>query len=126
MAAVIGSAMLATTPVSANAVPFKSPPVVSQQNDLVTEVRRRGNRRRGHRGYRRRGRGAGVAAGILGGLIIGGIIADSERRRYRRRVIRRDDAHINWCYYRYRSYRAYDNTFQPYHGRRRQCVSPYY
>ena len=30
-----------------------------------------------------------------------------------------------WCYNRYRSYRAYDNTYQPYNGPRRQCYSPY-
>lgn len=34
-------------------------------------------------------------------------------------------AHVNWCYNRYRSYREWDNTFQPYHGPRRQCWSPY-
>jgi hypothetical protein len=34
-------------------------------------------------------------------------------------------AHVQWCYSRYRSYRAYDNTFQPYNGPRRQCWSPY-
>lgn len=34
-------------------------------------------------------------------------------------------SHVNWCHARYRSYRAWDNTFQPYHGPRRQCVSPY-
>ena len=34
-------------------------------------------------------------------------------------------AHIEWCLSRYRSYRAYDNTFQPYHGGRKQCWSPY-
>ena len=33
--------------------------------------------------------------------------------------------HVEWCYARYRSYRAYDNSFQPYHGPRRQCWSPY-
>ena len=35
-------------------------------------------------------------------------------------------AHAQWCYGRYRSYRAYDNTFQPYNGRRQQCQSPYW
>ena len=35
-------------------------------------------------------------------------------------------AHVNWCYHRYRSYRAWDNTFQPYNGPRRQCRSPYW
>ncbi|MEP9388613.1 BA14K family protein [Mesorhizobium sp. KR9-304] len=34
-------------------------------------------------------------------------------------------AHVRWCYDRYRSYRAWDNTYQPYHGPRRQCWSPY-
>ncbi|WP_265518065.1 BA14K family protein [Nitratireductor luteus] len=33
--------------------------------------------------------------------------------------------HVSWCYDRYRSYRAYDNTFQPYNGPRRACRSPY-
>ncbi len=35
-------------------------------------------------------------------------------------------SHEAWCQARYRSYRAYDNTFQPYHGQRRECRSPYY
>jgi len=34
-------------------------------------------------------------------------------------------AHVQWCYGRYRSYRASDNTYQPYNGPRRQCRSPY-
>lgn len=33
--------------------------------------------------------------------------------------------HVNWCYNRYRSYRASDNTYQPYNGPRRQCYSPF-
>ncbi|GAA4116398.1 BA14K family protein [Aminobacter aganoensis] len=33
--------------------------------------------------------------------------------------------HVRWCYNRYRSYRAWDNTFQPYNGPRQQCWSPY-
>jgi len=35
------------------------------------------------------------------------------------------NAHYQWCEDRYRSYRASDNTFQPYNGPRQQCVSPY-
>lgn len=35
------------------------------------------------------------------------------------------NAHVRWCQNRYRSYRAWDNTFQPYNGPRRQCLSPY-
>jgi hypothetical protein len=50
---------------------------------------------------------------------------------YRPRVIQRriyrggGSAHVEWCYNRYRSYRAWDNTFQPYNGPRQQCYSPY-
>ena len=83
--------------------------------------------------HRRRGYGGAVAAGVIGGAILGAAIANSNRHRYRerryrpRRVYRRryGDPHINWCYSRYRSYRAYDNTYQPYRGGRRYCRSPY-
>ncbi|MBB3591656.1 hypothetical protein FHX08_002000 [Rhizobium sp. BK529] len=34
-------------------------------------------------------------------------------------------SHVRWCYARYRSYRAFDNTYQPYYGPRRQCLGPY-
>lgn len=44
------------------------------------------------------------------------------RRAYRYRL---SQAHYDWCQARYRSYRASDNTFQPYNGPRRQCRSPY-
>lgn len=40
--------------------------------------------------------------------------------------VRRGGSHVEWCYNRYRSYRDWDNTFQPYNGPRRECVSPYY
>ena len=46
-------------------------------------------------------------------------------RRYYREG-RYSQAHIDWCYDRYRSYRASDNTYQPYHGGRRECYSPYW
>lgn len=34
-------------------------------------------------------------------------------------------AHIRWCAAHYRSYRVADNSFQPYHGPRQPCWSPY-
>lgn len=51
-----------------------------------------------------------------------------EPRRYYapRRVYRGGgSAHVRWCHNRYRSYRSWDNTYQPYNGPRRQCWSPY-
>ncbi len=54
------------------------------------------------------------------------IVYERPRRRPRRRpVARSGDAHEDWCYRKYRSYRAYDNTYQPYSGGRRYCRSPY-
>ena len=45
--------------------------------------------------------------------------------RYYRQTYYGGNAHTRWCYARYRSYRAYDNTFQPYVGPRQPCISPY-
>ncbi len=47
-------------------------------------------------------------------------------RYYRRAYYYGGGSHTRWCFARYRSYRAYDNTFQPYYGPRRACVSPGY
>ena len=40
---------------------------------------------------------------------------------YRVRV----SAHAEWCAARYRSYDVRTDTYQPYHGPRRRCASPY-
>lgn len=73
-----------------------------------------------HRHHHRHGSGDAAAA-IIGGLAAGAIIGTlaSPPRYYG------GNAHTNWCYSRYRSYRAWDNTYQPYYGPRRQCLSPY-
>ena len=51
------------------------------------------------------------------------------RRTYRYvdrvRPVRMSAAHVEWCFDRYRSYRTYDNSWQPYNGPRRVCRSPY-
>jgi hypothetical protein len=80
---------------------------------------------RGHRGYRHYRRGYREHNGYWfplaafgAGAIIGGAIAND-------RGYVGGGSHVNWCANRYRSYRAYDNTFQPYNGPRQQCISPY-
>lgn len=85
-----------------------------------------------HPGYRRHGDFWFPPAAFALGAIVGGAIAapsyDYGPRYYERRVVPSYDggsAHVRWCYDRYRSYRASDNTFQPYHGPRQQCWSPY-
>lgn len=81
---------------------------------------------RGHRGYRHYRPGYREyngfwfpAAAFIAGAIVGGALNNSQP------VYRGGDAHVQWCYNRYRSYRASDNTYQPYNGPRRQCRSPY-
>jgi hypothetical protein len=91
----------------------------------------------GHRGYpyRRPGYryyngfwfpgGAFIAGAIIGGAIANGGYYDGGVGPRYYLDGNPGGGHVQWCYNRYRSYRAWDNTFQPYHGPRRQCYSPY-
>lgn len=81
----------------------------------------------GHRGYRsprpgyRNHNGFWFPAGaFIAGAIIGGAL-NNPAPVYRGT----GNAHVQWCHNRWRSYRAYDNTYQPYNGPRQQCYSPY-
>ncbi|MEZ2126540.1 MULTISPECIES: BA14K family protein [unclassified Sinorhizobium] len=75
-------------------------------------------------GYRRHSDGWWYPLAAFGaGAIIGGAIASQPSRPAEAGI---NPRHTDWCYSRYRSYRAYDNTFQPNYGPRRQCYSPYY
>lgn len=40
------------------------------------------------------------------------------------RVVVGRSSHVRWCRNHYVSYRASDNTYQPYNGPRRECISP--
>ncbi len=88
------------------------------------------NGHRGYRnwrkGYRRHDNGWWFPLAAFGaGAIIGNTL--SQPRVYREAPSYRgySNSHVQWCYNRYRSYRASDNTFQPYNGPRQQCYSPY-
>lgn len=123
---------------SASAASFQMP-MVSVADSGVQQIRRGRNDRvrmrkgrpyyRGHRGYRGHRRGYRYydgfwfpAAAFIGGVIIGNAF------NYPRPAHRYNDwyrLHVQWCDARYRSYRVSDDTFQPYHGPRRRCNSPY-
>jgi len=124
------------------AFPSVSPPKIEapQQAQNVQYWRRGRDRwdRRGRwdrrdrwdrRRYRhRRGSNAGaIIGGLAMGAIIGGALAQpryvAPPRRYRQVG---GSSHVRWCYARFRSYRSWDNTFQPYNGPRRQSISPYW
>jgi hypothetical protein len=74
--------------------------------------------RRHHRRYRRH-----INPGFYFGIGVPAYRYVQPRRHYGYRG--GGSAHVAWCYDRYRSYRAWDNTYQPYHGPRRQCWSPF-
>ena len=70
---------------------------------------------------------AGAGAGFITGVIVN---EATRNRRYHepRYVAPRHsawDAHVNWCYSRYRSYSHRTDTFISYGGRHKRCYSPY-
>lgn len=68
------------------------------------------------------GMSAGTAAALaVGGLLVGAAIVNANRPQAQPA----GDAHIDWCFAHYKSYRLYDNSYQPYHGPRKPCISPY-
>lgn len=77
----------------------------------------------GHKGYHSKRDGYRYYNGFwfpLAAFGLGAIVGSAAARSGNS-----NNAHVDWCYDHYRSYRVYDNTFQPYHGPRRQCYSPY-
>ncbi|PBB21645.1 BA14K family protein [Mesorhizobium sp. WSM4313] len=143
LATALSASFLAAEMVPVNAQPAYVPQPQGLSSDLQTVQYRDWRRHRsfnrdfsrrgdavywnGHRGYREYRRGYRrhgdywfpLAAFATGALITGAIVNSENNRVYR------GNAHVQWCYDRYRSYRASDNTFQPNNGPRQQCVSPY-
>ena len=147
------AATFALTSIPSTAAPIFVPPTASLQSDVVQiqdnmkwrknklqyngskqgnnwngdNFRRSGKSAyyNGHRGYRYQRRGYRqhngfwfpAGAFIAGALITGAIVNNNNYGG--------GSSHVEWCYDHYRSYRAYDNTFQPNYGQRRQCNSPF-
>lgn len=125
LAAAMGLGIMA--PASAAPAVPSAPAVESQNDQMRVDVRhrhrdwRRGDWRRDDRRWHRR------HYRPRSGFSFGIIVAPRPVYRHYRHAprIHLGRSHVNWCYNRYRSYRASDNTFQPYHGPRRTCWSPY-
>lgn len=153
LVSIVCAATMAVTGIAATLAPAGAAPVLVPQFETGTadvqqvrddrRFRRQGNYYyyNGHRGSRdhrpgwRRHNGWWFPpAAFIVGAIVGGAIANQPTYRaptyraptYRAPAYRTaSQAHMRWCQDRYRSYRAYDNTFQPYYGPRQQCISPY-
>jgi len=154
-AAAIAMSPVALGPAAANSAPQPIPLGTASQasvlNDLVQvqsrhryQQHRRGFDRRGvqRRGYDNRHRrvqpqrpsrshrsGPDLGSAVVG-AIIGGIIVHQFQQQPRQQLRAQPGSflsqnHIAWCQNRWRSYRLSDNSYQPYNGPRRVCVSPY-
>ncbi len=62
------------------------------------------------------GKGHSVRQNVVGTLILLSILKKEKERK---------DLHHAWCENRYRSYLRKSETFQPYNGPRRKCISPH-
>ncbi|WP_333826340.1 BA14K family protein [Pararhodobacter sp.] len=108
----------------------------------------RGNDRRGQdrRGYDNRGRwpqqhrpqrqrqqssgpdlGSAIVGAIVGGVIVNQMqqSGQQQQQHYGHSGSYLSRNHVDWCHNRWRSYRVSDNSYQPYNGPRRVCMSPY-
>ncbi|CAN0564623.1 unnamed protein product, partial [Laminaria digitata] len=140
LSAVTALAMTATSIVPAAAVPLMAAPRAAaapiSELPVVNAQARRDHRRgfyrqgnqgfyNGHRGYRQQRRGYRqhngwwfpAGAFVLGAIIGGALAQPDPAPRYRQAPSRRaglSNAHYRWCDAKYRSYRDWDNSFQPY------------
>jgi BA14K-like protein len=128
----LAAAILAGAAAPAVAGPIPIPMAKPAMSDVIQVDRRDRFERQGNsvflngnRGFRHRQRGFREyngfwfpEAAFLGAIIIGQALDGP-------RMGRRTSAHVEWCFNRYRSYRASSNSFQPYNGPRRICYSPY-
>jgi len=133
--------------ISAGSQPSALADLVQVQHRQQYQNNRRGaDRRNPHRhGYDNRGRrihpqapprqrsrssggpdlGSAIVGAIIGGVIVNQLHAGQQQHAPVRSGTYLSHSHIDWCHSRWRSYRVSDNSYQPYNGPRRICVSPY-
>jgi len=130
--------LAAIAPVAAAPAMMQKPGIqVSGAADVIQiDHKRRGFHRHndrgfynGHRGSRNKRPGYRQHNGFWfppAAFSFGIIIGEPRRGRSDVRPGYTNPQHVGWCSNKYRSYRPRDNSFQPYHGPRRECRSPYY
>lgn len=149
LCAMLALSFAAGTAVPANSAPTfapRAPTVSADVVDVQYRVQRRDDRRydrrddrrdrferrgntayyNGRRGYTQRRPGYRQyngfwfpPAAFIAGAIIGGALNNNQP------AMRMSQQHVRWCQNRWRSYRASDNSYQPFNGPRQRCVSPY-
>lgn len=124
-AAAAGTALPALERIAANASSAKEAEVVKVGHRDKYRKYRKWRRHPGHHKHWRHHR---PRSGIYFHFGVPGPYYYRHRHVYPRYVKPRrylPAAHVRWCEWRYKSYRLWDNSWQPYHGPRRQCRSPY-
>ncbi|MBW9056488.1 BA14K family protein [Rhizobium mesosinicum] len=144
--AVMAAAVVATSFVPSQAIQMPAAPQVEKSSPVETVQYRRYYRPGyyprayrpgwygGYRGYsyyrpgyrRYNGYWYPLAAFGAGAIVGGAVVAQPRYYAPAPAPSGMTPRHVAWCENRYRSYRVYDNTFQPYNGPRQQCYSPYY
>lgn len=66
--------------------------------------------------------GTAAAIGIVGGIIVGTAIANANKKQ---QASANAQAHYNYCFAKFKTYRAEDNSFMSLSGVRKPCISPY-
>lgn len=143
----VSAAMLGLVAAPAMAAPWNATSVTTAGQAQFTQVQyRHHNRRNEPRRFERRGMNVENHAGnyymhghrvyrhyrhgyrrygdwwvppALFGLFVGSAIGAANSGYYG------NSAHVRWCEDHYRSYDRRSDTYQPYNGPRRRCVSPY-
>jgi len=78
-----------------------------------------------HRKHKKRKYHGFDAGSFVAGTLLGVIITQPGTRYvYDQRSLPK--VHVHYCKNRYKSYRLWDNSWQPYHGPRKFCRSPYF
>lgn len=120
-------AAMSIDPVQAQAC-IAGPCAADNRHDLFVERQYRDFLLQRYPNYGSRYRGMSPDISVGPGATVGGPLPGTVGRirvRPQQRIKDATEAHLRWCRERYISYRAYDNTFQPFDGPRRPCHSPY-